>query len=49
VKKLWLPLAFIALVVVLALGLQLKPREVPSPLIGKPAPHFELPRLDSPD
>jgi cytochrome c biogenesis protein CcmG, thiol:disulfide interchange protein DsbE len=49
VKKLWLPLAFIALVIVLALGLQLNPREVPSPLIGKPAPHFELPRLDAPD
>ena len=27
-------------------GLQLDPREVPSPLIGKPAPAFALPRLD---
>ena len=48
-KKLWLPLAFIALLVLLAIGLRLNPREVPSPLIGKPAPHFELPRLDAPD
>jgi cytochrome c biogenesis protein CcmG/thiol:disulfide interchange protein DsbE len=49
VKKIWLPLAFIALVLLLAIGLRLNPREVPSPLIGKPAPHFELPRLDAPD
>jgi cytochrome c biogenesis protein CcmG/thiol:disulfide interchange protein DsbE len=48
-KKLWLPLAFIALVILLAVGLRLNPREVPSPLIGKPAPHFELPLLHAPD
>jgi cytochrome c biogenesis protein CcmG/thiol:disulfide interchange protein DsbE len=48
-KKLWLPLGFIALVVLLGLGLKLNPREVPSPLIGKPAPHFELPLLHEPD
>ena len=30
-------------------GLSLNPREVPSPLIGKPAPAFALPRLDDPD
>ena len=47
--KLWLPLAFIALVALLAIGLRLNPREVPSPLIGKPAPHFELPLLHQPD
>lgn len=29
-------------------GLSLNPREVPSPLIGKPAPAFSLPRLDDP-
>jgi cytochrome c biogenesis protein CcmG, thiol:disulfide interchange protein DsbE len=41
-----LPLAiFAVLVVLLAVGLKLDPREVPSPLIGKPAPHFELPEL----
>src|SRR5688500_19817754 len=47
-RKIWLPLAFIALIVLLAVGLRLNPREVPSPLVGKPAPHFELPRLDQP-
>ena len=47
-KKIWLPLAFIALIVLLGVGLRLNPREVPSPLIGKPAPAFELPRLDAP-
>ncbi len=40
---------FLALVVLLAMGLRLNPREVPSPLIGKPAPHFELPVLQQPD
>ncbi|HEX6689936.1 MAG TPA: DsbE family thiol:disulfide interchange protein [Burkholderiales bacterium] len=47
-KKAWLPAAFIALIVLLAAGLQLNPREVPSPLIGKPAPPFELPLLEAP-
>ncbi len=40
--------AFIALAVVLAIGLNRDPREVPSPLIGKPAPAFTLTRLDDP-
>ena len=31
-----------------AAGLRLDPREVPSPLIGKPAPEFALTRLDAP-
>ena len=48
-KKAWLPLAFIALIVLLAAGLRLNPREVPSPLIGKAAPPFELPLLDAPE
>jgi cytochrome c biogenesis protein CcmG, thiol:disulfide interchange protein DsbE len=48
-KALWTLGAFIALVVVLAVGLRLNPREVPSPLIGKPAPAFELPLLNEPD
>jgi len=44
-----LPLGiFAALVVLLAAGLKLNPREVPSPLIGKPAPPFELPLLQQP-
>ena len=38
--------AFFALAVVLAVGLNRDPREVPSPLIGKPAPSFSLTRLD---
>jgi cytochrome c biogenesis protein CcmG/thiol:disulfide interchange protein DsbE len=36
---------FFLLVALLAAGLTLKPREVPSPLVGKPAPAFELPKL----
>jgi cytochrome c biogenesis protein CcmG/thiol:disulfide interchange protein DsbE len=40
--------AFGLLVLLLAVGLSLNPREVPSPLIGKPAPSFSLPRLDAP-
>ena len=44
--KYYLVLAvFIALVAFLAVGLTLNPHEVPSPLINKPAPHFELPQL----
>ena len=38
---------FFALVILLAVGLSRDPREVPSPLVGKPAPAFELPRLGS--
>ena len=45
-----LPLGiFIALVVMLGVGLSLNPREVPSPLIGKPAPEFKLPHLQQPE
>ena len=41
-----LPLGiFAVLVVFLAIGLGLNPREVPSPLIDKPAPAFTLPQL----
>ena len=36
-------LVFIALVVLLAIGLTRNPREIPSPLIGKPVPQFSLP------
>ena len=39
---------FAALLLLLGIGLKLDPREVPSPLIGKPAPHFELPELREP-
>ena len=42
-----IPLAvFGVLLVFLGAGLKLDPREVPSPLIGKPAPGFALVRLD---
>jgi cytochrome c biogenesis protein CcmG, thiol:disulfide interchange protein DsbE len=48
-KRFLLPFGiFLMLVVFLAVGLTLKPSEVPSPLIGKPAPAFELPRLQDP-
>ena len=41
-----LPLAvFAGLAVLLAVGLTLKPREIPSPLIGKPVPAFDLPAV----
>ncbi len=44
-----IPLAiFIGLLVFLGVGLKLNPREVPSPLIDKPAPVFSLPTLDTP-
>ncbi|MBV9189755.1 MAG: DsbE family thiol:disulfide interchange protein [Betaproteobacteria bacterium] len=49
-KRVWWTLGvFVALVLLLAVGLRLNPREVPSPLIGKPAPAFELPLLMDPD
>jgi cytochrome c biogenesis protein CcmG/thiol:disulfide interchange protein DsbE len=49
-KRFLLPLGiFILLVAFLAVGLKLDPREVPSPLVGKAAPAFELPILQQPD
>jgi len=49
-KRFLLPLAiFVALVGFLAVGLTLNPREVPSPLVGKPAPAFTLPQLHDQD
>ena len=44
-RFLWPLIGFVVLVVLLAVGLQLNPREVPSPLVGKPAPAFALPKL----
>jgi cytochrome c biogenesis protein CcmG/thiol:disulfide interchange protein DsbE len=40
--------AFLVLALFLLRGLWLNPREVPSPLIGKPAPAFEKPKLAQP-
>ena len=45
-----IPLALLGvLVIFLGVGLNRDPREVPSPLIGKPAPAFSLTQLDHPD
>jgi cytochrome c biogenesis protein CcmG, thiol:disulfide interchange protein DsbE len=41
-------LLFAGLAVLLGRGLSLDPREVPSPLVGKPAPAFMLTQLDDP-
>ena len=41
-------LVFVVLLMFLWVGLSLNPREVPSPLVGKPAPAFQLARLDDP-
>ena len=47
--RMYLPLAlFAALALMLGAGLTLKPREVPSPFIGKPAPAFSLAQLHEP-
>ncbi len=48
--KYWLPAGlFVILAAVLAVGLTLDPRRVPSPLIDKAAPSFQLARLWEPD
>ncbi|NDD01773.1 MAG: hypothetical protein EB085_06500 [Betaproteobacteria bacterium] len=47
-KKFLIPLVlFFGLVGFLAVGLNRDPREIPSPLVGKPAPAFELYTLDA--
>ncbi len=48
-KFLWPLIGFVVLVVLLAVGLNLNPRDVPSPLVGKPAPAFSLPQLHAPE
>lgn len=48
-RHLW-PLAiFLLLVGFLGVGLGLKPRDVPSPLVNRPMPAFSLPTLDQPE
>jgi len=50
VNRFLLPLGlFIVLLGFLAVGLNRDPREVPSPLVGKPAPAFEVPQLGAMD
>jgi cytochrome c biogenesis protein CcmG/thiol:disulfide interchange protein DsbE len=45
----WPLIGFLVLAGFLAVGLTRNPRELPSPLVGKPAPAFALPRLDAPE
>jgi cytochrome c biogenesis protein CcmG, thiol:disulfide interchange protein DsbE len=48
-KRFLLPFAvFLTLVLFLGIGLRLNPREIPSPLIDKPAPAFKLAQLHEP-
>ena len=48
-SKYGIPLAiFVVLLIFLAIGLGHDPHEVPSPLINKPAPAFQLPQLQDP-
>ena len=48
-KKGLIPLAiFVVLLVFLAIGLTRDPSQIPSPLIGKPAPNFTAPVLGKP-
>ena len=47
-KKFFIPLGiFLVLVAFLAIGLKRNPQEIPSPLLGKPAPLFSLNTLDA--
>lgn len=48
-RFLWPLIGFVVLVVLLAIGLKLDPSDVPSPLVGKPAPAFSLARVDAPE
>jgi len=48
-KRYLIPLLiFIVLVILLAIGLKLDPKHIPSPFIGKPAPALDLPILHKP-
>ena len=48
-RFLWPLIGFVVLVVLLAVGLNLNPADVPSPLVGKPAPLFSLAKLEAPE
>ncbi len=47
-RFIWPLVIFLVLAGFLFVGLNLDPREVPSPLVGKPAPAFTLPQLHDP-
>ncbi|MEI6801527.1 MAG: DsbE family thiol:disulfide interchange protein [Burkholderiales bacterium] len=48
--KFLIPLAlFGVMVAFLAVGLRLDPHEVPSPLVNKPAPVFQVPQVEQPE
>ncbi len=42
-------LIFVVMAIFLGLGLNLKPNEIPSPFIDKPAPSFSAAKLDNPE
>ncbi|MDP1635463.1 MAG: DsbE family thiol:disulfide interchange protein [Gallionellaceae bacterium] len=48
-RFIWPLVIFLVLAGFLFVGLGLNPREVPSPLIGKPTPAFSLPQLHEPE
>jgi cytochrome c biogenesis protein CcmG/thiol:disulfide interchange protein DsbE len=48
-KKFLIPIGFLVLAVLLAVGLTMNPKDIPSPFIDKPAPAFTLPRLHQPE
>ena len=48
-RYVWILVGFAGLVALLAIGLGLNPRDVPSPLVGKPAPAFTLAQLAEPE
>jgi cytochrome c biogenesis protein CcmG/thiol:disulfide interchange protein DsbE len=48
-RYVWILVGFAGLVALLAIGLGLNPRDVPSPLVGKPVPAFTLARLGEPE
>ena len=48
-RFIWPLIGFVVLVALLAVGLNLNPRDVPSPLVGKPAPMFSLPKVSAPE
>ena len=47
-KRLWrwlIPLAAVPVLALLAYGFRVSPRDIPSPLVGRPAPAFTLATL----